>query len=181
MAWWKKACLTLGLFVVWFFGLIVVGGRGYPSQYFWVSGGAAPIGFAVAPFWKFRASVWYWPTVAMLAAANLVMMYFARIDLGHRDLPAKGFLQLLFLADCMIAGEQWFAFAGYFVDSFRGSYPIHDRPMVQRLTLTKRSLNRSSAPGATVARQLSGSEPASRLSGPAFAVRRAERRKVVVS
>jgi hypothetical protein len=103
MVWWKKASLTLGLFVIWFVGLIVVGGQGYPSQYFWISGGAAAIAFAVVPFWKLRTSVWYWPTVAALAVANLVVMYFARLAVGHRDLPAKGLVQLMFIADCMIS------------------------------------------------------------------------------
>jgi hypothetical protein len=103
MAWWKKALLTLGLFVVWLIGLIVIGGQGYPSQYFWISGGAAAIAFAVALFWKLRTSVWYWPTIAVLAVANLAGMYFARVPVGHRDLPAKGLVQLLFVADCMIS------------------------------------------------------------------------------
>ena len=86
---------------MWMVGLFVVGGWGYASQYFWASGCALAIGFAVAPFWRLRASIWYWPTVALLIFANLVMLYARRDYIAYRDLPSKGALEALFVVDCM--------------------------------------------------------------------------------
>lgn len=101
VAWWKKAFLSLGFFVVWFFGLIVVGGQGYPSQYFWASGAVVAIAFAVAPFWRLRSLRWYWPTITLLVVSNLALLYLEGSAVGNRDLPAKGIVQLLFVLDCL--------------------------------------------------------------------------------
>ena len=101
MSWWKRALLTIGLFALWLCGLIVVGGHGYPSQYFWLSGSAVAIGFAVAPFWRFRASGWYWPTVAFLGAANLAALLIERAYISNPTLPAKGVVQGLIILDVM--------------------------------------------------------------------------------
>ena len=98
---WKKFLLLLVAPVLWMFGLILAGGRGYESQYFWASGCIVAIGFAVAPIWRRRASVWYWPTVALLIAINLAAMYVTRDYVAHRDLPSKGVVQGLLLLDVM--------------------------------------------------------------------------------
>jgi len=89
MAWWKKALLTLGLLAAWLCGLIFAGNYGYASQYFWLSGSALAIGFAVAPFWRFRSSNWYWPTAVVLALVHLAALYLERTFVAHRELPAK--------------------------------------------------------------------------------------------
>ena len=119
MIWWKKAVLSLCLFALWFCGLIVVGGKGYPSQYFWLSGSAFSICLAVAPLWRFRASVWYWSTVAFLIATNLATIYFARDYISNPDLPAKGVVQGLGVLDCMAS---WVVMVGvcYLV---KGQFP----------------------------------------------------------
>jgi hypothetical protein len=101
MVWWKKALLTLSLFAAWMCGLIFVGSYGYASQYFWLSGSLLAIGVAVAPFWRFRSSDWYWPTVVVLGLIHLAALYFERSFVGHRDLPPKGLVQGMLVIDCM--------------------------------------------------------------------------------
>jgi hypothetical protein len=113
----RKAGLVLGVFVVWLVGLIIVGGLGYPGQYFWVSFSALAVVFAVAPFWRFRDFAWYWWTIAGLAVANLVALYIMRVKVEVRDLPAKGVVQLLLVADCMMC---WAAMVGVY-------YALHRR------------------------------------------------------
>jgi hypothetical protein len=83
------------------FGLILVGGWGYPSHYFWGSGCLLSIGTAIAPFWRFRRSVWYWPSVTILIIINLAMLYGNEDYIAHRDLPSKGAVAGLFVLDCM--------------------------------------------------------------------------------
>jgi hypothetical protein len=101
MAWWKKALLTLGLLAAWLCGLIFVGSYGYASQYFWLSGSVLAIGVAVAPFWRFRSSNWYWPAVAVLGLIHLAALYFERHFVGHRELPPKVLVQGMLVIDCM--------------------------------------------------------------------------------
>ncbi|MGI4881512.1 MAG: hypothetical protein ACRYG4_28960 [Janthinobacterium lividum] len=101
MAWWKKALVTLGLFTAWFCGLFVVGSYGYSSQYFWLSISVLAIGGAVAPFWRFRSSNWYWPTIVALGLIHLAALYFERTFVGHRELPPKGLVQGMTVIDCM--------------------------------------------------------------------------------
>jgi hypothetical protein len=101
MSRWKKAFVGLGLFIIWFFGLIIVGQEGYASQYFWVSGCTLAIGFAVAPFWRLRRSAWYWCTIAALTAANLSAVYVLRARAAEATLPSKGTVQLMFVIDCL--------------------------------------------------------------------------------
>lgn len=101
MAWWKKMLLTFGLLAVWLCGLIFVGSYGYQSQYFWLSGSVLAIGFAVAPFWRFRSSSWYWPTIIILGLIHLAALYFERTFVGHRELPPKGLVQGMLVIDCM--------------------------------------------------------------------------------
>ncbi|KMS54447.1 hypothetical protein V474_21660 [Novosphingobium barchaimii LL02] len=101
MARWKKALVGLGSFVTWFFGLIIVGEQGYASQYFWLSGCALAIGFAVAPFWRLRRSAWYWWTVAAITTANLSLVYLMRARAAVTELPSKGTVQLMFVVDCL--------------------------------------------------------------------------------
>ena len=101
MIWWKKLLLVFGLFVLWFCGLIFVDGLGYPSQYFWVTGSMGAICFGVAPFWRLRTSIWYWPTVVLLIVANLATLYVEWTFISHPDLPSKGIVQTLFLLDCI--------------------------------------------------------------------------------
>jgi hypothetical protein len=101
MAWWKKALATLSLLAIWSCGLILIGGYGYESQYFWFSGCALSIGVAAAPFWYLRSSSWYWPTIAVLALIHLGFLYFERQFISNRDLPSKGLVQGMFVIDCM--------------------------------------------------------------------------------
>ncbi|MEG3155309.1 hypothetical protein [Sphingomonas sp. RB1R13] len=101
MAGWKKPLLLIAAFVSWFSGLILAGGWGYPSQYFWFSASILAIAIAVAPFWRRRGSTWYWPSVALITGINLTLMYLKRDDLAQRDLPAKGIVQGLLVLDCM--------------------------------------------------------------------------------
>lgn len=96
--------LTLGLLVVWLCGLIFVGPYGYASQYFWLSGSALAIGVAVAPFWRFRSSSWYWPTILVFGLIHLASLYLGRNFVGQRDLPPKGLVQGMFVIDC-VAGR----------------------------------------------------------------------------
>jgi hypothetical protein len=103
MAWWKKALLTLGSLVVWSCGLIFVGSYGYESQYFWLSGSALAIGFAVAPFWRLRFANWYWPTVVGLGLFHLAALYFEPTFVGHRELPTKVVVQGMLVIDCMVS------------------------------------------------------------------------------
>ncbi len=117
MIWWKKALLALGIFVIWFLGLIIVGGQGYSTQYFWVSSSALAVVFAVAPFWRFRFSAWYWCTTAALVAANLIALYIMRAKVSVHDLPANGIVQLLVVVDCMAS---WVVVVGVY-------YIIHRR------------------------------------------------------
>lgn len=113
----KKALVGLGSFIVWFLGMIIVGEDGYASQYFWVSGCALAIGFAVAPFWRLRRSAWYWCTIAALTAANLSVVYVMRAQAAEATLPSKGMVQLLLLFDIMMC---WFVM-------IRVCYAIHRR------------------------------------------------------
>lgn len=101
MSWWKKMLITFGLFAVWFCGLIIVGGWGFPSQYFWTSGTFLAVGFAVAPFWRFRKSIWFWSTTMSLEVANLAFLYVERDNVANPDLPSKGIVQGLLLLDVM--------------------------------------------------------------------------------
>lgn len=103
MAWWKKASISIGPFVIWFLGLVAFGSNGYESQYFWVSGVFVAVAFAVAPFWKLRRRSWYWPTIAFLVFANLMLLYSERNAVAQRALPAKGVIQLIFMIDGMIS------------------------------------------------------------------------------
>lgn len=109
MVWWKKALLVIVALVAWFSGFIVVGGWGYPSQYFWFSASILAIGFAAAPFWRRRGSIWYWPSVALMVVINLALMYVERDYVTQRDLPAKGVVQGLLILDCMAC---WFLMVG---------------------------------------------------------------------
>lgn len=93
--------VVFGLFAVWICGLIIVGGWGYPSQYFWISGTLTAVGFAVAPFWRLRGSVWFWPTTVLLEVANLVLLYVERNYVANPDLPSKGAVKGLFVLDCL--------------------------------------------------------------------------------
>jgi hypothetical protein len=102
MARWKKALVGFGSFIIWFFGLIIVGDQGYASQYFWVSGCALAIGFAVAPFWRLRRSSWYWWTIATITIANLSVIYLMRARAAVAALPSKGTVQLMLLVDCLV-------------------------------------------------------------------------------
>ena len=95
----KKALVGLSSFIIWFFGLIIVGEEGYASQYFWVSGCALAIGFAVAPFWRLRRLAWYWCTIAALAVANLSAVYIMRARAAEATLPSKGTVQLMLVLD----------------------------------------------------------------------------------
>ena len=79
----------------------MAGGWSYSSQYFWASLCVASVGFAVAPFWRLRASIWYWPTVALLVLINLAALYLKRDFVALSDLPSKGAVQGLFVLDCM--------------------------------------------------------------------------------
>jgi hypothetical protein len=101
LAWWKKALLILIGIVTWGFGLFVVGGWGYAGEFFWCSLSAIAIGFAVAPFWRHRRSIWYWPTVVILIVINLAVMYVERRHIFLDDLPSKGIVQGLVVLDCM--------------------------------------------------------------------------------
>ena len=102
MAWWKKALLLrAGLPAVWVCGLNFAGSYGYPSQYFWLSASIAAIGFAVAPFWRFRSSNWYWPTIAAVGLIHLTALYFERQFIGRRELPPKGLFLGMLVIDCM--------------------------------------------------------------------------------
>jgi hypothetical protein len=101
MAWWKKALLALSLLAIWLCGLLLVGSYGYQSQYFWVSLSVLSIGFAVAPFWRFRSSNWYWPTIAVLGLVHVAALYFERTFTAHHHLPPKGLVQGMLVVDCM--------------------------------------------------------------------------------
>jgi len=101
MTWWKKVLLALCFFVAWFCGLILVGSYGYPSQYFWLTGSAFAIAVAVAPFWRFRSSNWYLPTIVILGLIHLVALHVERTLVGHRDLPPKGVIQGILVIDIM--------------------------------------------------------------------------------
>jgi hypothetical protein len=101
LAWWKKALLVVFSILAWTVGLLIVGGWGYSGQYFWSSLCVAAVGFAVAPFWRLRGSIWYWPTVALLILINLAAMYLNRDFVAVGDLPSKGAVQGLLLLDCM--------------------------------------------------------------------------------
>src|SRR5438309_9887833 len=99
MSWWKKALIVLLGFVSWPFGLLLVGGQGYAGPYFWVSECAVAISFAVAPFWRRRGSIWYWPAVALLIVANLGVFYVKRDYVAIGDLPSKAAVQGLVILD----------------------------------------------------------------------------------
>ena len=100
-SWQKKLLLTFAGMAGWFFGLILIGEWGYPSQYFWITGCAFSIGFGVAPFWRLRASAWYWPTVGLLVVGNLVALWVWRDFAAHTELPSKGLVQAMLIADIM--------------------------------------------------------------------------------
>jgi hypothetical protein len=110
MVWWKKALFAIFAFVAWISGLIVVGGWGYPSQYFWVSFSTIAIVVAAAPFWKRRCSIWYWPSVALMTVINLAVLYVERDYVAQSDLPAKGIVQWLVIVDCMAC---WLLMVGF--------------------------------------------------------------------
>lgn len=97
---WRGFFLFLIAFVLWAVGLIIVGQWGYDEAYFWASECAIAIGFAVAPFWRHRWSRWYWPTVVLLSALNLAALLLTGVVAEH-ELPSKGVLQLILLADCI--------------------------------------------------------------------------------
>jgi hypothetical protein len=101
MAWWKKLLLGTCAFVLWAAGLGVAGSTGYPSQYFWCSAALIAIACAVAPFWRRRNAVWYWPSVGFLIIANVAAMYLERGYVAQTDLPSKGLVQLLVVIDCI--------------------------------------------------------------------------------
>jgi hypothetical protein len=101
LAWWKKALLVLFCIVAWAIGLFVVGGWGYSGEYFWSSLSVTAVGFAVAPFWRLRASIWYWPTVALLVVVNLAALYIKRDYVTLGDLPSKAAVQGLLVLNCM--------------------------------------------------------------------------------
>lgn len=101
--------LGLGLFVVWFTGLIIVGDKGYPSQYFWISGTIITVAFAVSPFWRLRSSKWFWPTAILIELANLTLLWLKRGLVANPELPSKGVVKGLMLLD--LAGS-WAVMAG---------------------------------------------------------------------
>ena len=115
MSWWTKFLVVLIGLVLWVLGLLFVGQKGYAGQYFWVSECAVAIGFAVAPFWRRRASIWYWPTVALLVIVNLTVIYAMRDYVAIGDLPSKGAVQGLLVLDCIAS---WLLMVGiaYLVD-----------------------------------------------------------------
>ena len=115
VVWWKKFLITIVALVAWFSGLILVGGWGYPSQYFWSSASIFASGFAVAPFWRLRSKIWYWPSVAVFIIINVTVMYLKRDFLSQRDLPSKGVVQGLLVVDCMACWLLMVA-AAYLVD-----------------------------------------------------------------
>ena len=113
MSWWKKILVVFGLFAVWFCGLIIVGEQGYSSQYFWISGTFLAVGFAVAPFWHLRGSVWFWPATVLIEAGNLALLYLGSEYIANPDLPSKGAVQTMLVIDVMgswviMAGVCWF-------------------------------------------------------------------------
>ena len=101
MTWWKKMLLGFGLFAVWFIGLFVVGGWGYPSQYFWISGTFVAASVAVAPFWRLRGSSWFWPTAVLIEVVNLALLWAERGFVANPTLPSKGVVKGLMLLACM--------------------------------------------------------------------------------
>jgi hypothetical protein len=109
MVWWKKALFLIVAFVAWISGLIMVGSWGYPAQYFWFSASILAIGCAVAPFWRRRGSIWYWPSVALIIVINLAAMYVERDYVAQRDLPSKGVVQGLLVLDCI---SSWLLMVG---------------------------------------------------------------------
>jgi len=123
MRWWKKIVITFGLFAAWFCGLIAFGERDYGSQYFWVSGCAMAIGFAVAPLWRFRSTGWYWPTVVSLGIAHLAALYSQPDFTSNPDLPAKGVVQGLFVLDCLASWAVMVAVCYFFVRKFPWQVP----------------------------------------------------------
>lgn len=101
MRWWKKLLLGFGLFAVWFTGLFVVGGWGYPSQYFWTTGTLIPLTAAIAPFWKLRGSSWFWPTTVLIEMSNLALLWVERGFVANPELPSKGVVKGLMVLDCV--------------------------------------------------------------------------------
>jgi hypothetical protein len=101
MAWWMKFLVVIAALIAWFFGLILAGRLGYPSQYFWFSLASLAIGCAAAPFWRHRSSVWFWPSVALSVGINLAAIYLDRDFVAQVDLPSKGAVQALLVADCI--------------------------------------------------------------------------------
>jgi hypothetical protein len=101
MSWWKRLLIVFGTLGLWMLGLILVGGWGYASEYFWSSGSAMAVGFAVAPFWRRRASTWYWPSVALLILLNVALLYVERAYIAKPDLPSKAVVEVLLVVDCM--------------------------------------------------------------------------------
>ena len=93
--------LGFGLFAVWFIGLFVVGGWGYPSQYFWISGTFVAASVAVAPFWRLRGSSWFWPTAVLIEVVNLALLWAERGFVANPTLPSKGVVKGLMLLACM--------------------------------------------------------------------------------
>lgn len=110
MEWWKKALFGTCAFVLWFAGLVAAGSQGYTSQYFWCSGGLLAIVFAVAPFWRRRSAVWYWPSIGFFVIANVALMYLERDYVDQTDLPSKWVVQGLLVADCISC---WLLMVGF--------------------------------------------------------------------
>ena len=101
MSWWKKLLVVFSAFACWIAGLVTLGAWGYESHYFWASECAIAIGFAVAPFWRLRTSIWYWPTVALLVFMNIIVLIVMRDYVVRAELPSKGIIQVLLVVDCM--------------------------------------------------------------------------------
>ena len=100
MVWWKKFALGALSFAAWVGGLIVLGGWGYASQYFWFSAAILAVAVSAAPFWRRRRSTWFWPSVALSIGANIVLMYVKRDFLSESKLPPKGIVEGMLIVDC---------------------------------------------------------------------------------
>lgn len=97
MSRWKKALILIGIFVAWSSSMIFADGKGYSSEYFWISCSLTAIAFAIAPFWHLRTSPWYWPAIGLVGALNLGALYLLRSCVSNPDLPSKGTVQGLFI------------------------------------------------------------------------------------
>jgi hypothetical protein len=122
MNWWKKLLVVFSTFACWMVGLVTLGAWGYESHYFWASGCAVAIGFAVAPFWRLRTSIWYWPTVALFVFMNIIALIAMREYVVRAELPSKGIIQGLLVVDCMVC---WLMMVGI-AYSFERRFPWND-------------------------------------------------------